>query len=170
MRISQSPPSQLDTSPKILMQLQSILKRSLPHPNWRRAHYRNKRGSLIPQLSRRLDNCITTGEETLDPHCNSRGTPRFPLQIKMNPEFPAETSEKLQALWCNSRGFPGGDTLTTFERRTLPQQKRKPIPQLKRTPFPQLASVLQLITSRKSAPFSSQSEKSHPHHNLSRTL
>ena len=46
--------SHLDMSAKKLVQLQRIHKRSLPNPNWRRALYHNLRGSLIPQLSRRL--------------------------------------------------------------------------------------------------------------------
>ena len=45
--------SQLDMSPKTLIQKQKIFKRSLPHCNWRRALYRKQGGSLIPQLSRR---------------------------------------------------------------------------------------------------------------------
>ena len=78
--------SQLNMSPNTLMQMQRIPKRSLSHPNWRRAFYHNQRGSLIVQLSRRpaLPQIASsflhfTTRKSAPSHYNHRGVTHLPV-------------------------------------------------------------------------------------------
>ena len=89
-RATLSSPSQLETGPKALMQRQRFPKWNRPHRNWRRALYYDKRGGLMPQLSRsppppqlppQIDRSFLhfTTRKTSPSHYNHRGFTHLPI-------------------------------------------------------------------------------------------